>query len=623
MRKNADKLKKVMARTKTVSELYRSFASHEWIYLSNKIDEMKMFCTPQEVEEHFSLDVALVDWTRYFQYFAWGLHHYVLGEKVEYPTNDSDRMDLVAALKKNTYFSDIKWAFTHGFDYTPRPRSQIKSLILSSPQLKSVVQNLVNARRNKHISEEKYTQQIMTQASQLCDNLMSTYSVSFIKFSAYLLNSIIRTMYEKIVVDENSLARLAQIDTKTKGPLVFLPAHRSFVDFFLVSYIFFSYKMKSPYVGGYEDFLRMALLPRFIRPAGGFFMLKEKVEHMELYNVILTEYIHRLMMEDSWLQLFLEGTRSRYGKALPASNNLLNIVADAYFDKKVPDVQIVPVTLNYDRVVEADTFPFELLGEEKLKLSTRKLVMSYRKLARSFGKVFIRFAEPISLKEYTQNLENQVKLVPETHQSGAVSIDPFANKEHRKLVISGLGLNLINTMNDNLVIMPTSVVASLLLLRRKGISEEELVKKVDWLIQEIVKRDGKLSTKFAHIAVKTALIHLDDLLERKKDVFHPSFSAKDDYKNIILLSYYRNMLGHIFFNEAIVACSLASFGYELAWKEGVPVDRLWESTSYLQKLVGKEFYTWKRLTKENFEALLATMIERETFQLRDGKIKVR
>lgn len=129
--------------------------------------------------------------------------------------------------------------------------------------------------------------------------------------------------------------------------------------------------------------------------------------------------------------------------------------------------------------------------------------------------------------------------------------------------------------------MPTSIVASILLMHRKGINEETLFKKVDWLVKLIKERGGKLSTDIPSIAVKNGLHHLQHLIDKKKDIFHPSFSAKKEYKNIILMSYYRNMLGHVFFNEAIVACALTAYGYELAWKEGVSLSRLWDSTTFL------------------------------------------
>jgi glycerol-3-phosphate O-acyltransferase len=71
-------------------------------------------------------------------------------------------------------------------------------------------------------------------------------------------------------------------------------------------------------------------------------------------------------------------------------------------------------------------------------------------------------------------------------------------------------------------------------------------------------REGQLSNNIppSVAIIKQAIKHLSGLLEKKKDVFEASIQAKKDYKNILMLSYYRNSLAHIFLNEAFIACSL-------------------------------------------------------------------
>ena len=52
----------------------------------------------------------------------------------------------------------------------------------------------------------------------------------------------------------------------------------------------------------------------------------------------------------------------------------------------------------------------------------------------------------------------------------------------------------MHNLQDNIVIMTTSMIASIILMSRKGIIEPILISKVDWLIKEIIKRGSK---KFA------------------------------------------------------------------------------------------------------------------------------
>lgn len=71
-------------------------------------------------------------------------------------------------------------------------------------------------------------------------------------------------------------------------------------------------------------------------------------------------------------------------------------------------------------------------------------------------------------------------------------INPMINKEDQKLVTSRLALDIINKLTDNLLIMPTSICASILLMHRKGISEEQLTKQVEFLIEVLKKRKANL-----------------------------------------------------------------------------------------------------------------------------------
>jgi hypothetical protein len=48
-----------------------------------------------------------------------------------------------------------------------------------------------------------------------------------------------------------------------------------------------------------------------------------------------------------------------------------------------------------------------------------------------------------------------------------------------------------------------------------------------------------------------------------------------------MLGYYRNVLNFVFFNEALIVCSIFSFGNESAWKNGADLDEVFKRTCYL------------------------------------------
>lgn len=65
---------------------------------------------------------------------------------------------------------------------------------------------------------------------------------------------------------------------------------------------------------------------------------------------------------------------------------------------------IVPITINYEKVLEGDTYPYELMGEEKVRESLMRLMRASTTLLQNYGKIYIEIIEPISLKKYAQQI---------------------------------------------------------------------------------------------------------------------------------------------------------------------------------------------------------------------------
>lgn len=63
------------------------------------------------------------------------------------------------------------------------------------------------------------------------------------------------------------------------------------------------------------------------------------------------------------MEFFVEGTRARTGKMLKPKFGILSFMLDAYYEGKVKDLIFLPVSCNYSRVLEGETYPGELLGE--------------------------------------------------------------------------------------------------------------------------------------------------------------------------------------------------------------------------------------------------------------------
>ena len=61
---------------------------------------------------------------------------------------------------------------------------------------------------------------------------------------------------------------------------------------------------------------------------------------------------------------------------------------------------MVPLTINYEKVLEGDTFPGELLGEEKVEESLLRVVKAIPLLKKNFGRVYVEISEPMFMNSY-------------------------------------------------------------------------------------------------------------------------------------------------------------------------------------------------------------------------------
>lgn len=102
--------------------------------------------------------------------------------------------------------------------------------------------------------------------------------------------------YKKIIVNENQINQLRQIFASRKGPVIFVPTHRSYVDFLVVSSILYYYGMEVPLICAGEDFLNLAVVADMLRGGGAFFM-RRTFRGDDLYKSIFYEYV-RLLNKD-------------------------------------------------------------------------------------------------------------------------------------------------------------------------------------------------------------------------------------------------------------------------------------------------------------------------------------
>jgi glyceronephosphate O-acyltransferase len=83
-------------------------------------------------------------------------------------------------------------------------------------------------------------------------------NITSLRFFGWILKKVWRQIYQGIHVGEEGL-RMVREAIK-KAPVVLIPTHRSYVDFLIVSYIFFEYNLPVPRIAAGEDFLAILII---------------------------------------------------------------------------------------------------------------------------------------------------------------------------------------------------------------------------------------------------------------------------------------------------------------------------------------------------------------------------
>jgi glycerol-3-phosphate O-acyltransferase len=159
-------------------------------------------------------------------------------------------------------------------------------------------------------------------------------------------------------------AEYAGSDTKDALPrdaiVIYLMNHRSNADYVLVGYVL-SGRVAISYAVG--EWARTFPLEYIFKSFGAYFVRRKYRE--KLYHTVLERYVQLITRNGVTQGIFLEGGLSRDGKLGKAKIGLLDYVIGAARDPELRKrLYIVPVAINYDRVLEDRSLLRELDARE-------------------------------------------------------------------------------------------------------------------------------------------------------------------------------------------------------------------------------------------------------------------
>jgi len=625
-KKNAEVLRKMTHSVASFTDAFSHFTSCHWIFDASNSEALMKRKLVEEEREKFYLGVQEIDWERYFRFFCYGLQRFVLHEDVKPPT-ELLKYDLVqeprhipdnnsSFLRK--MFPDLTWAFSKeyhsnvGIDNfnTLRTPEETKDLIIRSNRVQDAIK-VVAAEEGSSVAE------IETRAHDVLDRMSHTMHLKIVRSVGWFLRKVWRRIYEGIHVEEQGIENIRKV--LTNGPLILVPTHRSYIDFLIVSYIFYEYDLPLPHIAAGEDFLGIMFVNWVFRNCGAFF-LRRSFKGDTLYVALFTEYVQRLIRDWSPVEFFIEGRRSRTGKSLHPKFGLLSMCLEPYLQKKVPDLTIVPISISYEKVIEAEIYTNELLGEQKTKESLNGLLRASKVLNLNFGRINVIFNEPISVREATDTFitQQQPLSIADSNNKNKQPIqracDPFTNEEDKKKLSQALGYQISTELDKGLVITTTALVATILLINRKGISIEDLVSKVNWLREDITQRGGIVAYEgTTPDLVDSGLKLLQNVTSIVRNTYVPATNNETGKQNksVLVLDFYRNQLMHLYAEDGIIAAALSSLQASTNNNGSVKRKDLIKEAKFLKDLLWLEFVTPpSNNVEEDINNALNSMIKR-------------
>ncbi|WP_236232938.1 glycerol-3-phosphate 1-O-acyltransferase PlsB [Pseudomonas tohonis] len=384
------------------------------------------------------------------------------------------------------------------------------------------------------------------QALKYGNEIASDFAYTAIRFLEVVLSWFWNKLYEGIKVNHIEGVQ----DIAQGHEVIYVPCHRSHIDYLLLSYLLFRNGLTPPHIAAGIN-LNMPVIGGLLRRGGAFFM-RRTFKGNPLYTAVFNEYLHTLFSRGFPVEYFVEGGRSRTGRMLHPKTGMLAITLRSFLRSSRLPVVFVPVYIGYERVLEGRTYLGELRGASKKKESIFDIFKVIGALKLRFGSVAVNFGEPIKLAEFLDQEQ------PDWREQ---ELGPQFRPQWLNETTNRLATRVARHLNDAAAINPVNLVAlALLSTSRLALDERALTRVLDLYLAllravpysphaTLPEGDGQALIQY---------VQSMNLLAEQKDALGKILYL--DEQNAVLMTYYRNNVLHIFALPALLASFFQSSG---------------------------------------------------------------
>ncbi len=402
---------------------------------------------------------------------------------------------------------------------------------------RDVVQDAIEAHARKAEIPRAEAQQ---EASRCAHEIAANYSYTFIRSCEILLSWFWSRIYRGVEV--HHFKEFQQ--TAPGHEVIYVPCHRSHIDYLLLSFILYQRGFVPPHVAAGVN-LNLPILGSFIRRGGGFF-LRRSFRSQALYATVFNEYLSTLLGRGVHIEYFIEGTRSRTGRLLPAKAGMLAMTVKAFLRSPKRPVLFQPIYIGYEALVEGRSYQKELSGSAKRKESWWDLITSvFNILRRNYGQVNVSFGQPIMLSELLTEHHAGWEKLPQDEPPKPGILNP---------VVDDIAQRIMVNINRSAHVNPINLLAICLLAsRQRALDEQDLSDLLNVylkLLPELPYSDSITITGKDVSAIIQYGLDLNVLIRQDHalgNIIHI------EPKQAILLSYFRNNIAHLIAVPSLIA----------------------------------------------------------------------
>ncbi|KAA8596381.1 MULTISPECIES: glycerol-3-phosphate 1-O-acyltransferase PlsB [Vibrio] len=412
-------------------------------------------------------------------------------------------------------------------------RQALFDRLLKSEAIKKAIEDEA---QTKNISIEKASKE----AQDIMDEIAANFSYSLIKRGEKILGWLWNKLYQGLHISNASTVRKLAQDGHE---IVYVPCHRSHMDYLLLSYVLYHEGMVPPHIAAGINLNFFPAGPIFRH--GGAFFIRRSFKGNKLYSTIFREYLAELFAKGYSVEYFSEGGRSRTGRLLQAKTGMLAMTIQAMLRGMNRPVTLVPVYIGYEHVMEVATYAKELRGKRKEKENASLVIRTIRKL-RNFGKGYVNFGEPIQLNQYLN----------EHSPEWTKDIDPMGTSKPQWMnpVVNDLATKMMTHINDAAATNALTLCATALLAsRQRALSRDSLVSQINCYLSLLKNVPYSATFTVPKDSAEDLVKHAESLNKFLIESDSMGDIISLDRHQSILMTYYRNNIIHLFALPSLIA----------------------------------------------------------------------